>query len=242
MARNRVASSAASNPKAARSPSWARFTSSVSTPLTALWRRKRDAELTRYVPEPHAQPSIFVERPPSTPWASSFDAPRQGRYEPDGSGDSDSFGSMEPAGDPDAAGADAEAAGTDAEAAGVADGAAEADGAVDAAGAEAAGAEAPAEGTAEPGASVGPNVQPAPAVLEPVVHAWVTMAASAMDATAASRARFDMDRCMRKSLPQHHRRPSRTDRGPRQSAGSSFSDAELMQYRSPVGFGPSSNT
>jgi hypothetical protein len=87
---------------------------------------------------------------------------------------------------------------------------------------------------------VGPNVQPAPAVLELVVHAWVTTATAAMDATAASRVRFDMDRCMRESLPQHHLRPPPS--GTRQSEGSSSSDAELMQYRSPVGFGPSSKT
>ena len=120
--------------------------------------------------------------------------------------------------------------GGDAEPEGAADvdGAADPDGALDADGAapEAA-ADAVADGTAELGASVGPNVQPAPAVLEPVEQAWVTTATSAMDATAARRVGFDMDRCMRESLPQHRRRPPHSDR--RQSVGSSFSDAELMQ-------------
>jgi hypothetical protein len=112
-------------------------------------------------------------------------------YELEGSGDPDACGSVDPeaAGDPDAAG--------DAASDGTADGAADGDGAPDAAGVEADGAAA--DGAADDGARVGPKVQPAPLWLAPVLHAWVTTAAIANEARAASRGRLDMDGCMRKA-------------------------------------------
>jgi hypothetical protein len=49
------------------------------------------------------------------------------------------------------------------------------------------------------GASVGPNVQPAPAVLELVEHAWVTTTTTAIDATATVRFQSESDRCIPKA-------------------------------------------
>ncbi len=161
-------------------------------------------------------------------------------YELDGSGDSDAAGSVEPDGDGEAAGADGDAAGD-----GATDGAGDGDGTFDAAGPDAAG-EAPEDGAVEAtGASVGPNVQPAPAVLELLEHAWVTAAAIASDATATVRLHGASDRCMSKAYPsllppgRHDQaaaseEPHTGGAGHRvgsaaQCSGSSSSDAELMQ-------------